>query len=121
MVRWSRVFVLPKQSTGALDGGSMQRVLKMVFLAGLMIVSTGTAFAQTETARITGVVTDPQGGVVPGATVTAISRSSGAPRETVTDPGGRYVVANILPGIYDLKVEIAGFKPATAALQIPVG
>ena len=89
-------------------------------LLALMLASV-TAFAQTETARITGTVTDAQGAVVPGVTVTATSRASGAVRTTVTDAAGKYVIANILPGVYDIRLELSGFKPVAVALQIPVG
>jgi len=88
----------------------------------LALILTGvSAFAQTETARITGTVIDAQGAVVPGATVTATSRASGAMRITVTDAAGKYVIANILPGVYDIRIELSGFKPVTTTLQIPVG
>ena len=46
------------------------------------------AWAQIETGRISGTVSDPQGGVVPGVTVTAKSVNTGFTRETVTDTDG---------------------------------
>ena len=52
----------------------------------------GPAWAQIETGRISGTVTDTTGGVVPGVTVTAKSVNTGFTRETVTDTEGAYVI-----------------------------
>ena len=46
---------------------------------------TATAAAQTETGRITGVVTDATGGILPGVTVTAKAVGTGATRTVITD------------------------------------
>ena len=59
--------------------------------------SRAGAAAQTETGRITGVVTDATGGILPGVTVTAKAVGTGATRELVTDSAGQYVFANLPP------------------------
>ena len=65
----------------------MKIIRAILFVALGLAVSTGQVFAQTETGRISGTVTDPQGGVVPGVTVTSTSVGTGAMRTTVTDAG----------------------------------
>ena len=47
------------------------------------------AAAQTETGRITGIVTDATGGILPGVTVNAKAVGTGATRTVVTDTAGR--------------------------------
>jgi outer membrane receptor protein involved in Fe transport len=79
------------------------------------------ALAQTETGRITGTVTDPSDLVVPGATITLTSTTSGAIRTTVSDSVGRYVIANVPAGTYTLKAELSGFAPATQTVVVTVG
>ena len=69
------------------------------------------AFAQTATtSRITGQVTDAQGGVVVGATVTLTDKSTRAAKTVTTNEEGRYVFASLDPGAYDLTVETRGFR-----------
>ena len=78
--------------------------LAVLFVALGLMLATGQVFAQTETGKIAGTVTDPQGLVVPGVSVTLTS-GTGARRTTVTDSGGRYVGAGASnndfgPGFY---------------------
>jgi hypothetical protein len=61
-------------------------------------------------AAVTGVVTDPAGAVVPGATVTATRSADSQSYSTLTDDNGKYIFANLAPGLYQLAVEAAGFK-----------
>src|SRR5438128_11681209 len=85
-------------------------LLLLTFLVATVVTAApSTAFAQTETGRITGTVSDPSGLVVPGATVTLTSTTSGALRTTTTDSVGRYVIANAQPASDTLKAELSGF------------
>src|SRR5262245_14359578 len=75
----------------------IMRVRALVLAAALLASSGISAFAQTETGRILGTVTDPQARVVPGVTVSATNNGTGAVRSTVTDVDGKYVIANVQP------------------------
>jgi carboxypeptidase family protein/TonB-dependent receptor-like protein len=70
----------------------------------------GAALAQTATSTLTGVVVDESGAAVPGATVTARNTDTGAASHAVTNKAGRYSIASLDPGPYEVKVEMAGFK-----------
>ena len=74
-----------------------RRLRVVAALAVFLALGTGAA-AQTETGRITGVVTDATGGILPGVTVTAKAVGTGATRELTTDSAGQYVFANLPPG-----------------------
>ena len=63
-------------------------------------------------AQCPGTVVDQQGGVVPGVTVTAISRQTSQARSTVTDASGFYSLPQLTPGQYDVTAELDGFKKA---------
>src|SRR5687767_13795909 len=52
-----------------------------------------------------GLVTDPSGSPVPDAKVTAIQSASGLERETTTDREGRYQLAALMPGEYEVRVQ----------------
>jgi outer membrane receptor protein involved in Fe transport len=91
-----------------------------VLLTGILALAT-SAFAQTETGRITGKVIDPQGIGVPGVAVTATSVSTGAARTTVTDETGSYAFPNILASSYEVSFQLQGFKTSTQRVQVTVG
>jgi len=69
----------------------------------LLLSVVSVVAAQTETGRVTGVVMDSSGGVLPGVAVTARAAGSGATRTLVSDTNGQYVFANLPPGSYELK------------------
>jgi hypothetical protein len=92
-------------------------VLTMALLLGI----PGLAWAQSGTSGLRGTVVDAQGGKVPGATVTLTDAATGFTREIVTDATGDYVFVAIPPGTYTLRVEIAGFRPASfTKVPLPV-
>jgi hypothetical protein len=89
--------------------------------AALILLVATLAAAQTETGRVTGIVFDPQGAVVPGATITLTSTANGAVRTTISDGSGRYVFANVPPGPYTLMVELSGFATQRQDVTVTVG
>ncbi len=70
-----------------------------------------SSFAQTTTGAILGTVTDPQGQVVPGATVTIIHEGTNETRVTTSDTErGTFQVTALAPGTYTVRVELQGFS-----------
>ena len=83
----------------------------LIWLAILVLAGAGLASAQeTTTGTVFGRVTDEQGGVIPGATVTVISAQG--EKVAITDGNGRYNVPFLTPGTYSMRVELAGFAPS---------
>ena len=70
--------------------------------------------AQAPFATIQGLVRDPSGAAVSGATVTAVS-TTGAARTSATDPEGRYGIAGLAPGSYTVRILSRGFAPFESA------
>jgi hypothetical protein len=65
------------------------------------------------TGSISGVVTDPSGAVVPGATVVATNTQTGIKNTVVTDSRGFYSFPSLDVGTYDVQVTQTGFKTYT--------
>ena len=80
-----------------------------VFVALLLLVGGVVASAQSLTGTITGKVTDEQGGVLPGVTVTLTGRTGS--QVSVTDEKGEYRFVGLSPGPYEVKAELSGFTP----------
>lgn len=91
-----------------------------IVLFGLM---TGTvAHAQVTGATVSGTVTDPSGGVVAGATVSATNTATATTRDVTSDAAGLYTIPNLVPGVYDIKVTATGFSTSLqSALTLSVG
>jgi hypothetical protein len=76
----------------------------------LIVLLPRATLAQTSSATITGRVLDAQGDAVPGAIVTLTRQETHDTRTFTTDPLGEFVFASIQPGIYDVAVDLEGFK-----------
>jgi Carboxypeptidase regulatory-like domain len=88
-------------------------VRALVFTTGLFVlVAAGLAEAQFN-AQLQGTVTDQTGGVLPGATVVLHNTDTGVELRALSDNDGGFRFPNLAPGAYQLKVELAGFRPAT--------
>src|ERR1051325_1591543 len=83
-------------------------------LAAALLLPLG-ALAQTSrtTGALIGTVTDPQGGPLPGVTVTATSPQLQGSRTAVTDEKGEYVLPTLPPGAYRLVFELQGLPTVT--------
>src|SRR5215469_1597209 len=71
------------------------------------------AYAQVLYGSVSGSVTDPTGAAVAKAHIVATNRATSFQRETEADENGHYLLPDLPPGSYDLKVTATGFKPLT--------
>jgi carboxypeptidase family protein/TonB-dependent receptor-like protein len=102
------------------EDGRRWLLAAVVALVAMAVIPTA-AQAQTETGRVVGVVTDQSGGVLPGATVTLKAIATGATRSTVSDAGGSYTFVGLLPGAYEVSIELAGFSKKQYKTNLTVG
>jgi hypothetical protein len=85
----------------------------MAVLLSLVMASAcaaGSVMAQGTTSRVVGNVLDPNGAVVPDATVTLTSEATKVSFTTNTTSAGTYVFDSVQVGSYTITVERAGFK-----------
>src|SRR5579871_5490154 len=75
----------------------------------LSLLTTCALFAQT--ASLTGRITDPTGAVVPQASVKIESAGSGLSATAISDEQGYYNFSALQPGVYNVTISKAGFKP----------
>ena len=100
------------------------RFMGRVFLFAICVCVMTRALAAQETINygtISGRVTDPQGAVVPGASVTVRQSETNLTRDTLTDPEGRFRFPYLRVGRYDVVVHLAGFTDATQTVNVTVG
>jgi outer membrane receptor protein involved in Fe transport len=78
----------------------------------LLVSSAAPASAQAVYGSISGTITDNTGAVLPGVTVTITSVERKTSDVVVSNESGFYVKDRLLPGTYEVKAELQGFKQA---------
>ena len=81
-----------------------------IVLLFVMSLLTAVSAQTATTGQITGTVTDPSGGGVPDATVTAAQVGTGLTRTATTSADGNYTIPNLAVGTYRLTITKGGFK-----------
>lgn len=89
----------------------------------LLFVLAGSALGQQAAkATLTGTVTDPNGDRVPGVSITATQTATGINRKTVSNDEGFYILTDLAPGEYEVRMELKGFVTRlTTNLSLQVG
>ncbi len=98
-----------------------RKFIRIIHHATLVLALAAPVAAQQTESRIIGKVTDANGGALPGVTVTVTATQTGSIRTAVTNPEGRYVVTNLGPGPYEVRVELSGFAPNRGELSLGAG
>jgi hypothetical protein len=83
---------------------------KRVLLLAILLGCSPTNFAQINTGKITGFVTDSSGGAIPRVPVVATDDATGVVTKTETSETGEYLLNFLVPGTYHVGVEQSGFK-----------
>src|ERR1700682_1785545 len=71
---------------------------------------TAVAFAQNDRGGIAGAVSDPAGAIISKATVQAKNAKTGEVFKAVSSPDGKYTLADLTAGTYDISVNLPGLK-----------
>ncbi len=95
----------PLASTGA-SGKKSRRGLTAMLLTMVLVCGAIPLWAAS---GLAGVVTDPQGAIVAGATVSLLRRADSSRRQTTSDAAGAYGFTALVPGEYRLVAEASGF------------
>ncbi len=95
------------------------RILASAFVILAMCLSVAPVVAQVLYGSVVGFVRDPQGAAVPGATVTIVNKDTNLTRDTVTNADGSYSLVNVVPGPYDVKFTLSGFREGVRS-SVPV-
>src|ERR1700731_3283558 len=106
----------------------------VVVLIGFCLAFSALLWSQSGTTSLRGTVTDKSGAAIANAKVTLSRADSGFTRTTPTGAAGGYEFPQLQPGIYELAVEVTGFRkyeqkgiqllvdtPATTNIKLEIG
>ncbi|MGC1128927.1 MAG: carboxypeptidase regulatory-like domain-containing protein [Candidatus Acidiferrales bacterium] len=103
---------------------NLRRILVVAFaLLAVGFVASQTAWSQATvgTGSIQGVVTDPQGAVVQGATISITNRDTGQVIQVTANSSGAFSTGALIPGNYSIRVQAANFKTTETTVVVQVG
>ncbi len=86
-------------------------------VALLVALGSREGVAQSATGQILGTVVDATGALVPGATVTVTNTATNVSHSVKTTGAGTYLVSQLIPGPYSIKVEAAGFARTIVSID----
>src|ERR1700722_19434746 len=95
--------------------------LAFSFIALLLLLPAVASAQSVVTGGLTGIVTDPTGSVIVGATVSLKNQSTTEILTETTNSTGAYQFTLLKPGIYVVSVSQTGFKQATATVEVLLG
>ena len=100
----------------------MPNFIKRLFLTiCLLLITVNFSRAQQPTAALTGVVTDPNGAVIPNANVTATNKATNFSRTATTNGEGDYTISSLPVGEYRVKASYPGFTDGYTLVNLGVG
>ena len=102
--------VAPPSQGKASPLGILKRARLSVVSMGILFVLASAAFAQTETATVSGRVTDQNSHVVPDVQIQLVNTETNVVATVRTNAEGLYVIPDLHPGVYLLRVTKDGFK-----------
>jgi hypothetical protein len=90
----------------------MKRLLRTFTLLVFATCLASVCLAQTASSRLVGVVSDPSGAHVEGASVAVINQKTGVERKATTNEAGLYIVQQLEPSTFSVRVSHSGFSDA---------
>ncbi len=87
-------------------------LLRLIGLMMVVVASSLIAYGQGSNSSLSGTVTDPNGGVIPGAAITVKSAATGTEFKALTASNGTFTVPTLDAGVYTVTISAAGFKQA---------
>ncbi len=109
------------KTPGTTFKASFYKILLTLFAAIVLTMTLTTGgHAQTDTGRVTGLVSDPSGAVIPGSTVTLTNTDTGAVQTATSGPDGYFNFSAVIRGNYKVEATMQGFSKTSQRFTLQV-
>jgi hypothetical protein len=95
-------------------------IVHLILAVSFFGLLSNTSQAQQSNATLTGIVTDPNGALIPNATVTATNQATSFSRTASTNDEGVFVISSLPVGEYDVKILATGFETKISESAVPL-
>src|SRR5260370_40639848 len=92
-------------------GGIRNTAFLAALVVALLLLSSSAGLRTQGLTGITGTITDDSGAVLPNASVTETNPPTNLGHKAVTTSEGTYVITDLIPGTYPVKVDTSGVQP----------
>jgi hypothetical protein len=102
----------------------MKRVMQLCPLLAVLLIACSInypAFAQAPVGTISGVVGDESGAVIPNAAIKIRNKGTGAERDVVSNAEGSFSAPSLPAGVYEVRVELKGFRTVVREATVETG
>src|SRR5258708_27944044 len=82
---------------------------------------TVSIYSQVTGATLSGTISDPSGGLIPGAQISIRNTATGISKDFQADSDGYYTAPNLAPGTYEVRVTAKGFNTVVSMVTLAVG
>ena len=96
-------------------------IRQLLFVISASVALCLIAIPVLAASTLSGSLTDPAGGAVPGGAIHLLRLVDSSSNETLTDGQGQFVFANLKPGEYQLTAQIPGFAPVSRTVELMDG
>src|SRR5438046_2525637 len=104
----------------------MKRLMQLCPLLGVILLAVACltsqpTYAQAPVGTISGVVADESGAVIPNATIKIRNKETGAERDLVSNGDGSFSVPALAAAVYEVRVEVKGFRTVIREAMVETG
>jgi len=89
------------------------QIRSALLAAALLVALPQIAVSQSDNSSLSGAVTDTSGALLPNAKVTVRNTATGAESVSTTNSSGNFILPNVEPGKYTVRIESPGFTGAS--------
>jgi len=103
------------------DPRKLTRILAPLIVIVFSLSLAVSMYSQVTGATLSGTISDPSGGVIPGAQISIRNTATGSSKDIQADSDGYYTAPNLAPGTYEVKVTAKGFNTTVSTVTLAVG
>src|SRR6202171_653978 len=112
---------LHDHSGDAMGPQKLTKILAPLVVIVFSLSLTASMYSQVTGATLSGTISDPSGGVIPGAQISIRNIATGISKDFQADSDGYYTAPNLAPGTYEVRVTAKGFNTVVSTITLAVG